>query len=41
MLAQLALDWKMTNPIKDLKDCSYHQKSTLEVKLPRIEFERR
>lgn len=41
LLSQLVLDWKMTSPVSSLEDIEYQQLTTLEPKLPAIQFEPR
>ena len=42
VIAQLVLDWKMESPfVKTMKDASYGQKTTMELDIPEIRFERR
>lgn len=41
LLSQLVLDWKITSPIKEMKDVKYEQKTTIEVDMPELSFEAR
>ena len=41
LLSQLVLDWKITSPIKSMKDATYHLRTFMEMEMPELQFEAR